>query len=311
LSRIERIACESGDVDDFSCLGVGVESGDRWSGVRVQAMFGRGQGALPESYLPGHLLTIGPCLSLSARWLDGPSLETAAECPSDTVCVFPAMQPYRSAWDSTGRIIFVELAPELVDGEPADSKTKGRKELRPGFAANDRFIPPLAEALLELATRDEAETRILAESLGLTLATYLGQKYSRTTVGTKERAGTIGPRKLRLVKAFIDARLDAPISLADLARQVGMSIFHFARCFRLTTGMPPYQFVTRRRIERARELLIDPNLSVSDVAVRCGFSQQSHFGEVFRRVVGASPRSYRASLGVAVSETGRFRADPR
>jgi AraC family transcriptional regulator len=170
-------------------------------------------------------------------------------------------------------------------------------DLRPGLAVDDRFIPSIADALVDLATRDASAT-LLAESLGLTLAAHLVQtRASPDAGGSAPRGGAMVPAKLRLLTEFIEARLESTISVSDLANLAGMSVFHFAHCFKQTTGLAPHQYVLRRRIERARHLLVNPRLSVADVALRCGFSQQSHFSETFRRLVGTSPRLYRAASG--------------
>jgi AraC family transcriptional regulator len=307
LSRIQIISCETGDAGTFTALEVGIASGDRWSGVRVQTMLGTGPGELAESYLPRHVVTVGASRRLSAHWHDGPTIENLRQNPADTVCIFPAMQPYQASWDSDCRSIFVELAPELFDETTRSIDRNGRTMLRPGLAPDDHFIPPLAAALVDLAARDESGTRLLAESLGITLAAHLAQAHSTSQLHVTKQPGPLTTDKLRAVKEFIDAHLESPISLSDLASQVEMSVFHFARCFRQSTGVAPYQFVTRRRIELAQKLLRNPDLSVADVAVRCGFSQQSHFGEVFRRVLGLSPREYRAAAGVFCSGTGTIR----
>src|SRR5271165_5961619 len=112
LSRIQVISCETGDAGDFSALNVGIASGDRWSGVRVQTMLGTGAGELSDSYLPRHVLTVGSARRFSARWVDGPRVDQSKASPPDTVCIFPAMQPYRASWDTRDCSIFVELAPE-------------------------------------------------------------------------------------------------------------------------------------------------------------------------------------------------------
>jgi AraC family transcriptional regulator len=305
-SRIQLVSCETGEAIGFPTLDVGVESGDRWTGVRVQTMLGHGPGELADSYLPRHVLTVGSSRRLSARWLDGPTVDVPTESGPDTVCVFPAMRPYRASWDTAGAI-FVELAPDLVDEANRHLGRDDRTVLRAGLAPGDHFIPPLAQALVDLAGRNEPATRLLAESLGLTLATHLAQAYAASGPPTVKPCGPMAQDKLRLLKDFIDANLGAAVSLADLAAQVEMSVFHFARSFRQTTGIAPYQFVLRRRIELARELLRTPDSSVAEVALRCGFSQQSHFSEVFRRIAGVSPREYRAALGVQGPTPARIR----
>ena len=152
------------------------------------------------------------------------------------VCIFPAMQPYRASWDADAAI-FVELSPELVDEATRHLGREGRTVLRAGLAPEDHFIPPLAEALVDLAARKEPATRLLAESLGLTLATHVAQTHAGSEPHAAKPYGPMTPEKLRLLKDFIDANLDSPVSLGDLAAQVDMSVFHFARSFRQTTGI--------------------------------------------------------------------------
>jgi transcriptional regulator GlxA family with amidase domain len=83
------------------------------------------------------------------------------------------------------------------------------------------------------------------------------------------------------------------LTIDRLAALVSMSPFHFARCFKQTTGLTPHQFVTRERIERAKALLAQARLPISDIALAVGFSSQSHFADVYRRITGTSPRRAR------------------
>ena len=81
-----------------------------------------------------------------------------------------------------------------------------------------------------------------------------------------------------------------------MAGVAAMSPYHFLRCFRDATGEPPARWVQRRRVERAKALLRGP-MPLAQIAFACGFASQSHFGEVFRHHVGASPGAWRSSLG--------------
>ncbi len=99
--------------------------------------------------------------------------------------------------------------------------------------------------------------------------------------------------KLSRVVDYIDANLGSDIRLADLASVAGLSIFHFARVFKLATGLSPYQFVHDRRLERSRLLLADGRLEIAQLALACGFSSQSHFTAAFTKAVGLSPGRFR------------------
>ena len=97
---------------------------------------------------------------------------------------------------------------------------------------------------------------------------------------------------LRRVRAYIDDHIGERISLDQLARQAGVSRFHFARQFRLSTGESPMGYLRRARIERSKSILQSRDSTIAEVAARLGFSDQSHFTRTFGRLVGVSPGSF-------------------
>jgi AraC family transcriptional regulator len=99
----------------------------------------------------------------------------------------------------------------------------------------------------------------------------------------------------RRISAHIDANLGAGIRIRDLAQLLGFSHSHFCRAFRLSFGIPPHLYVTRRRIEHAQTLMLTTPAKLSEIALTCGMSDQSHFTRAFRRVVGDTPDSWRRS----------------
>jgi len=92
---------------------------------------------------------------------------------------------------------------------------------------------------------------------------------------------------------YIEDHLDSEIALEDLAATVHLSAYHFARLFKASTGLPPHQYVIARRIERAKQLLRDDDLSLAQVAARVGFWDQGHFTRHFKRLVGVTPKHFR------------------
>lgn len=105
--------------------------------------------------------------------------------------------------------------------------------------------------------------------------------------------GGLTTRRLRRVVDFIQAKLDDDLSLEDIAGAAEMSVTHFARVFRQSTGETPYQFLLRQRVRRAAKMLHQPGARILDVALACGFKSQQHFAKVFRRILGATPTEYR------------------
>jgi AraC-like DNA-binding protein len=100
------------------------------------------------------------------------------------------------------------------------------------------------------------------------------------------------------VVEFVEARLTENIGLADMARSAGLTRMHFAAQFRRATGLRPHEYLLRRRIEHAQQLLRMPTYSVIDVALCSGFRSQAHFTTVFKRFVGETPACWRVKAGI-------------
>lgn len=103
----------------------------------------------------------------------------------------------------------------------------------------------------------------------------------------------LAPHRLKRVLGCIEARLAEPIQVAELAREAHMSPFHFTRMFKLATGHAPHQYLTLRRMERARELLATTDMPIAAITAAVGYQTQAHFTGVFARHAGATPKVYR------------------
>ncbi len=100
-------------------------------------------------------------------------------------------------------------------------------------------------------------------------------------------------------RSFIAEHADEELSLAAVARVVNMSATYFSAKFKEMAGINFVDYVARTRVEKARNLLLDPNRRVSEVAYEVGFQSLSQFNRAFRRIAGQSPRDYRAKLPLA------------
>jgi AraC-like DNA-binding protein len=98
---------------------------------------------------------------------------------------------------------------------------------------------------------------------------------------------------LRRARDHVDRHYDRPLNLDELARVAGVSKFHFVRAFEAAYGETPIRYLTRRRIERAQDLLRSANLTVTEVCMIVGFSSLGSFSSRFRELVGESPTAYR------------------
>src|SRR5207249_8551791 len=122
-------------------------------------------------------------------------------------------------------------------------------------------------------------------ALGHLLVRYAGVERAQPL---RSRGGLSAAARRRALE-LIDARLDARLTVAMLAREVGMSPAHFARAFKETIGRAPHQYLLWLRLERARRLLELPGAALSGIAQRMGFADQAHFTRLFKRAYGITP----------------------
>ena len=108
--------------------------------------------------------------------------------------------------------------------------------------------------------------------------------------------GGLAPWQLRRATELMRSSLEEGVPMADLARACNLSPGHFNRAFKQTTGQPPHRWLMERRIEKAKQLLTDTTLSLAEIAMACGFADQSHFTRVFSRTTHTSPGAWRRHL---------------
>ena len=110
------------------------------------------------------------------------------------------------------------------------------------------------------------------------------------------QGATAEPPMVTRAKRYIGERAGDPLSLGNVAQALNVSTFHFCKTFRKATGITFTEYLARTRVEKARNLLLNPNLRVSEIAFECGFGSLGHFNRTFRKIVGSSPTEYREAL---------------
>ena len=172
--------------------------------------------------------------------------------------------------------------------------------LRPGLLPDDPFLTQGMQLLLTTMKWPRG-VAMFTSSMGLALALRLLVMHAeQARPASAVVRGGLPPHLLRRAQEFMNAHLATDLTLEDVARQVGVSPRHFARAFRQSVGLPPHQWLLRRRIDRARQLLASGDSPLAEVAVRCGFAGQSHFTSTFRRATGITPGRYRGESRMAL-----------
>ena len=159
-----------------------------------------------------------------------------------------------------------------------------------GRIADDTVTTHLAGIVVRLALEREAAPMVLVEAALALRASYGDMPFPAP--GRRSGGGLAGWQDER-VRAYIDDQLGHPIATADIAALCNLSSSQFTRAFRETHGLPPRQWIIRRRIQRAQSLLANANMSLCDIAFACGFGEQTHFTRSFTRMTGQSPGAWR------------------
>ena len=214
-------------------------------------------------------------------------------CSNWHITFIPAGYPLHWVWSYMSESINLSIHPDMLDTmlEHMSGSANMSNVIRPMFRVADH---DLSHCMHRLHTEisDPKAQRLAIESLlgeiGLNLTGLFGNGLE-----LKEHSAGVDLITLHCSELIHD-RLDENLSLAELARESGLSPFHFLRRFKEATGFPPHEYQLRLRIKKARELLLsDPKLSVAQIGFELGFADESHFRRHFKRIVGFTPSQFR------------------
>ena len=284
-----------------------LSSGDTWTGIRLEQLCATGSGELPEGYLPRHVvaINIGSASPVDVSWV-GESPPTKHFVAPGNVSFYPALTPYCARWRccDNHRKILIELSTELVAAVSDEAGSGRYLQLRPSYDDEDPFIAHLGLALRDDLRSGHPNGCVYGETLGAALSVHLLQKYAAFEQVFRQYRSGLPKYRLRHVIQYIDANLQAAISLLDLAKIAQMSVYHFVRLFKQSTGLSPHQYILKKRIEHAKSLLEDFGLPLAEVALRSGFGSQSSFTRAFQRLTYFTPRTYRNGVSDSIAWPG-------
>jgi AraC family transcriptional regulator len=248
-----------------------------------------GLGVLPHPRIM--LVTRG---SVAVRRRDGGDRGSAQLMPGKAWLV-PAGEPLSYDWTGAGRgaremTVMVLPAAELARTADALRRRRpGPVSLAKILLIEDRVV---RSVLVELSHAiGSGVDELYAQSATAFLLAHLLSHYG--TGAPDSLATGREDARVRTAIEFMRASLSLPVSLADIAASAGLSPYHFLRVFGSATGVPPFRFLTRMRIDAARRQLQEGDLSVTEIAALCGFSSASQFSTAFRRETGMAPSEFR------------------
>ncbi|ARV61464.1 AraC family transcriptional regulator [Nostocales cyanobacterium HT-58-2] len=226
------------------------------------------------------------------RWLG--DCHRSENCIAGDVAVIPPHVTHKVLSAHESEFIALCLDTQFVSNIAAESVDSDVLEIIPHFSKPDPLIYQIGLALKTALQSDGSASRLYADSMATALSAHLLQHYSAPKHTLREYEGGMPKYKLQRVIEFIIDNLTENLLLGTMAQEVGMSQYHFARLFKQSTGLSPYQYVIHCRIERAKILLLQSQLKISEIASQVGFADQSQFTRHFKRILGVTPKQIRS-----------------
>jgi AraC family transcriptional regulator len=264
--------------------------------IRVDEPSGRLTDPLPpeETYML--------CLLLRERlndcyWECGRQLPAATLRAGETMIHDLTREPFMLV-DKPIHSLLMHLPRATLDALADDANVPRIEGLRyvPGVGVADETIKSIGLTLLPAVRAPDQISRLFMDHLTLAVAVHVAQTYGGMQARSGPIRGGLAPWQEKRSKDMLAADLTGATPLHDIALACGLSISHFARAFRRSTGLAPHAWLQRRRVDVAKDLLRRREQPLAEIALACGFANQNHFTRVFTAQVGLSPGVWRRYL---------------
>jgi AraC family transcriptional regulator len=233
---------------------------------------------------------VGTAAKISCR--RGGESHTGSAVHGDIDIIPARIDAHWEIHDQNDTALILALPPSLLDTVAEEHGFDPRRvEIRNRFQIRDPQLENICWALKAEMEANYPSGRLYTDSLAISVASRLVSTHSSIAQPRAAQRGGLGGRRLKQTLAYIEDHLSEDLSLTRIAAITGISPSHFKTLFRESAGIPVHQYVIQRRIERAKDLLMQDKLSIVEIALATGFSHQSHLARHMRRSVGLSPRA--------------------
>ncbi|UQR62354.1 AraC family transcriptional regulator [Bradyrhizobium sp. C-145] len=169
----------------------------------------------------------------------------------------------------------------------------GELAYQPGIGHDDAIVRHLGASLHHALHRPNEANQLFVDHMMLALSAHVAQVYGGLRRNTDLARGGLASWQMKRACERLESDLGGSLSLQQIAAEFDLSVSHFSRAFRMSTGLPPHQWLLHQRIKAAKQLLSVRDLPLAEIAISAGFANQSHFTRVFSSLVGVSPGAWR------------------
>ena len=260
--------------------------GRPWRGLAVWHQVGPGG----DLYIPrvnAHTILVRRASTTELVQRQGATVRRRHWQPGEAIIV-PSGVPTFWRSESPRDNIHIDLDPAWLQRVAGGAEVR----LRSCFGQPDPVLSALAAALIASLHTNASLQPSFADGMSQSLAAHLLEHYAQADPRQRPSA-VLSRRDLDRIAGLVQADLQRRWSVREMADIVGLSAFHFCRCFKAASGQSPHAFVTRLRMEEALRLVRSSARHFFDIALDTGFSTAAHFSQVFRRHWGVTPRQAR------------------
>ena len=229
-----------------------------------------------------------------------------ADVPAGATYLYDLKRDPRYVIDKPFHSLFFYLPRSALDGLTEQSRAPRVGELacELGIGHDDAIIRHIGASLQEGLRRPDETNQLFIDHMMLALTAHVAQAYGGLRPGSEPTRGGLAPWQVKRACERLDSDLGGKLSLQQIAAEFDLSVSHFSRAFRISTGLPPHQWLLRQRVKTAKQLMSVRDLPLSEIAMSAGFANQAHFTRVFSAVAGVSPGAWRREAqGAPESET--------
>lgn len=176
----------------------------------------------------------------------------------------------------------------------ADDLGFGRvRDYRLAVLEDDPVVAQITKSILPFLKRTDELSVLALDQFSLILGAHILHQYGVLRKTARRSNGGLAPWQKRRACELLHENMHGQIRLSDIARECGLSVSHFARAFKISFGISTHHWLLQQRVERAKELISQKAISLMEIAIQSGFSDQAAFTRTFHRLVGMSPGRWR------------------